>query len=217
MNWIWIVGAPLVRTVMAVLLRVRIEGIEHVPRHGAVLIAPNHVSVLDGPALSAVTGAHRRRPIRSLIAAEIFHGLRGWILRQAHQIPIRRGSGDSGALDDAAEALRAGTCVGVFPEGRVNEDPDTGIQRLRSGLTRLAIPTGTPVVPVGIWGTQTVWPQDGLVRSSLRRRPRVALVFGSPVVPAPEGLEAPAEFRARFLEALRDQVARAQALVGDRR
>ena len=61
MNWIWAVGAPLVRAVIGLVFRVRIEGMEHVPRTGAVIVAPNHVSVIDGPAVSAVTGAHRRR------------------------------------------------------------------------------------------------------------------------------------------------------------
>ena len=126
MNWIWVVGAPLVRLVMSAVFRVRVEGIEHVPRIGAAVLAPNHISVLDGPVLSAVTGTHRRRATRNLIAAEVFHGGLGWILDQARQIPIRRGTGDTGALDEAVAALRAGSCVGIFPEGRVGDEPSGG-------------------------------------------------------------------------------------------
>ena len=72
MNWVWAIGAPLVRAIMSIVCRVRIEGIEHVPRTGAVIVAPNHVSVLDGPAVSATVGTHRWRATRNLIAAEVF-------------------------------------------------------------------------------------------------------------------------------------------------
>src|SRR5215207_5504308 len=109
MNWVWAIGAPLVRAIMSIVSRV---GIEHVPRTGAVIVAPNHVSVLDGPAVSATVGTHRWRATRNLIAAEVFQGVIGWILRQARQVPIRRGTGDTGALDEAIEAVEAGSCVG---------------------------------------------------------------------------------------------------------
>ena len=213
MNWIWAVGAPLVRAVIGLLFRVRIEGMEHVPRTGAVIVAPNHVSVIDGPAVSAITGAHRWRATHNLIAGEVFAGITGWILRQARQIPIRRGTGDTGALDAATRAIEDGWVVGIFPEGRVNEDPRGSLQRIRSGLTRVAVPTSTPVVPVGIWGTQSVWPKDGLIRAALIQRPRMAMVFGAPLIPAPG--EAPTEFRERYRRDLELQVLRARELAGD--
>lgn len=213
MNWIWIIGAPFVRAVMATVFRVRIEGIEHVPREGTVIVAPNHVSVLDGPAISSITATGRWRATRNLITAEVFHGLLGWILRQAKQVPIRRGSGDTGALDDAIAAVRDGSCVGIFPEGRVSDDPRAGLQRIRSGLTRIAIPTGAAVVPVGIWGTQAVWPRAGLDRRSLVRRHSMALVYGEAIAAHPR--ESPAEFRERYREGLDEVVLRARTLAGD--
>jgi 1-acyl-sn-glycerol-3-phosphate acyltransferase len=212
MNWIWTIGAPLVRSLMSLFFRVTIEGVEHVPRHGPVILAPNHVSVLDGPAMVATVGTHRWRATRNLIAAEIFAGVTGWILRQARQIPVRRGTGDTGALDEAIEAIRSGGCAGVFPEGRVSDDPSAGLQRIRSGLTRIALPTGAPVIPVGIWGTQAVWSKAGLDRAALRRRPALAIVFGPALLPAGSS---PAEFRERYRGALEAQLARAQQLAGD--
>ena len=213
MNWIWTIGAPLVRSLMSLVFRVTIEGVEHVPRRGPVILAPNHVSVLDGPAMVATVGTHRWRATRNLIAAEIFAGVTGWILRQARQIPVRRGTGDTGALDEAIEAIRSGGCAGVFPEGRVSDDPSAGLQRIRSGLTRIAIPTGAPVIPVGIWGTQAVWSKaGGLDRAALRRRPALAIVFGPALMPAGS---TPAEFRERYREALEAQLARAHALAGE--
>ena len=213
MNWVWTIGAPLVRAIMSIMCRVHIEGIEHVPRTGAVIMAPNHVSVLDGPAVSATVGTHRWRATRNLIAAEVFRGVTGWILRQARQVPIRRGTGDTGALDEAIDAVRAGSCVGIFPEGRVSDDPRAGLQRIRSGLTRVAMPTGASVVPVGIWGTQHLWPKEGLDRSALRHRHTIAVVFGLAIEPHPE--EPPGEFRERYRAALDAVVSRARTMAGD--
>lgn len=213
MNWIWTIGAPLVRAIIGVVFRLRIEGVEHVPRRGPVIVAPNHVSVLDGPAVVATVGTHRWRATRNLIAAEIFSGLTGWILRQARQIPIRRGTGDTGALDEAVAAVLGGACAGVFPEGRVSDDPTAGLQRIRSGLTRIALPTGAPVIPVGIWGTQRLWSRTGIDRAALLRRPSLAIVFGPPLLPAGS---TPSEFRERYREALEVQLARARQLAGDR-
>jgi 1-acyl-sn-glycerol-3-phosphate acyltransferase len=214
-NWIWIVGAPFVRALMALLFRVRIAGAENVPARGPALLAPNHVSVLDGPMLAAVTGTAGGRAVRNIVAAEVFTGFLGWILRQARQIPIHRGVGDTGALDEAVQALRDGTCVGIFPEGRVNDDPGAGLQRIRSGLTRLALPTGAPVIPVGTWGAQRRWPRAGVVRSHWWRRPTLVFVFGAPLVARPVGSESPLAFRQRYLEELEHIVRHARILAGD--
>jgi 1-acyl-sn-glycerol-3-phosphate acyltransferase len=213
MNWIWTIGAPLVRAIMSIVFRIRIEGIEHVPRTGAVILAPNHVSVLDGPAVSAVTGTHRWRATRNLIAAEVFSGLTGWILVQARQVPIRRGTGDTGALDEAVAAAESGSCVGIFPEGRVSDDPRAGLQRIRSGLTRIALPSGAPVVPVGVWGTHEVWPRSGLDRTSLQRRHPLAVVYGEAVRGRPD--ESPGEFRERYRTALEVAVSRARSIADE--
>jgi putative phosphoserine phosphatase/1-acylglycerol-3-phosphate O-acyltransferase len=94
----------------------------------------------------------------------------------------------------------------------VSDDADAGLQRIRSGLTRVAVPTGAPVIPVGIWGTQRVWPKAGLDRAALLRRPRLAIVFGPPIMPAGD---TPTEFRERCRLALEAQLARAQQLAGD--
>lgn len=213
MNLIWNLGAPLVRLLASVFFRMHIEGIHRVPRAGGVILAPNHLSVLDGPIISGVTGVHRRRATRNLVAAEVFRGPTGWVLRRARQIPIRRGSGDTNALEEAVVAASNGSCIGIFPEGRVSDDPRAGIQRVRSGLTRIALPSGTPVVPVGIWGTHEVWPRAGFVPGSLLRRHRSAIVYGPALVPHPG--EAPTAFRERYREALEATVSRARTLAGD--
>jgi 1-acyl-sn-glycerol-3-phosphate acyltransferase len=217
MNWVWAIGAPLVRFLMAVFFRVTVEGAHHVPRNGPAILACNHISVLDGPALAAVTGAERRRATRFLIASEVFDLFWGFILREARQIPINRGMGDIRALETAVEAIRGGACAGIFPEGRVNHEPYGGPQRLRSGLTRLAIPTGAPVIPVAIWGTQAAWPSpEGLQVRALLRRPKLALVYGSPMQPpAHGGADSPSDFRDRVLTTMQEQILRARTICGD--
>jgi 1-acyl-sn-glycerol-3-phosphate acyltransferase len=205
----WRYGSILTMPLVRLVFRIRVEGLDHVPRSGPAILAFNHVSVLDGPVLAIETSFRRRRAVRFLIAAEIFtQRVVGWIVRSFHQIPIRRGAGDTGALDAAVGTVRAGALAAIAPEGRVNPDPDAGLQRIRSGCARVALPTGAPVVPVGIWGTQVRWPKTG---PSRRRplRPRLAVVFGPPIRPLPE--EDIESFSARLREALEEQVRRARA------
>jgi 1-acyl-sn-glycerol-3-phosphate acyltransferase len=172
------VASPLLR----LLFRVRISGLEHVPARGPTLLAFNHVSALDGPALAIAYAARTRRPVRFLVAAEFFRRwFHGWVLRTFEQIPIRRGQGDGAALDAALDALRAGSVIAIAPEGAVNTDPDH-LQRIRSGIARLALPTGAPIVPVGMWGTQMRWPRGGM-RWSRPCRPTLVIAFGPPILP----------------------------------
>jgi 1-acyl-sn-glycerol-3-phosphate acyltransferase len=103
--------------------------------------------------------------------------------------------------------------VGIVPEGRVHDDPDRGLQRIRSGLSRIAIPAGAPVVPVGIWGTQRVWPRGKLEPGSLLRRHTLALVYGRSIAPRPG--ESPQGFRERYRRGLEEVVARARSVAGD--
>ena len=103
------------------------------------------------------------------------------MLRTFEQIPIHRGEGDGAALDAALDALHAGAVIAIAPEGTVNTDPEH-LQRIRSGVARLALPTGAPIVPVGIWGTQTRWPRGG-IRWVRPWRPTVMISFGPPILP----------------------------------
>ena len=164
----WLFGIAVVGFFGRVLFRLRVEGADRVPSSGSAIVAGNHVSALDGVAL---------------VAAEFFRKLWcGWALRLYRQIPIRRGARDQGALDVAIETIRGGALAGIFPEGTVNPEPETGLLRGRKGAARIALATDAPVVPVGIWGTQARWPKPGL---HLRRpwRPAVAISYGEPIPP----------------------------------
>jgi 1-acyl-sn-glycerol-3-phosphate acyltransferase len=104
-------------------------------------------------------------------------------LRRMGQIPIERGTGDTGALDRATAALRAGECVHVFPEGTISNDFDP--MAGKTGLARLAKAVGVDVVPVGLWGTHRVIPPHG--QRPKRLRTPITVVVGEPV---PVGIEA---------------------------
>jgi 1-acyl-sn-glycerol-3-phosphate acyltransferase len=211
----WRYGIPVVAPLLRLLFRVRVTGLEHVTAKGPTLLAFNHVSALDGPVLAIAFTARTGRPPRFLVAAEFFRRRSiGWVLRTFEQIPIHRGEGDGAALDAALEALRAGSVIAIAPEGSVNTDPEH-LQRIRSGVTRLALPTGAPIVPVGIWGTQTRWPRGG-IRWVRPWRPTLAIAFGPPILPdgdvsSDEDIDM---LRDRVRDRLEDQTAVARASAG---
>jgi 1-acyl-sn-glycerol-3-phosphate acyltransferase len=212
----WRLGVPLVVPLVRLLFRTRVTGVHHVPLSGPAILAFNHVSVLDGPVLAIEVAWRRRRVTRFLVAAELFgHPINGRFLRRYRQIPIRRGSRDVGALDEAIATIAQSAIVAIAPEGTVNPAPDR-IQRIRSGVARLALPTAAPVVPVGIWGTHRRWPKSGL-RLGRPLRPRLAIAFGEPIEPRgdasePDDLDAFVEVVGRRLE---EQVEAARTLAGD--
>lgn len=169
--------------VLRALLRPRVRGLEHVPRAGPVILAANHLSLLDPVLLSTVVF----RPISYVVKSEYFTGTGpggravAAFFRAIHQVPVDRSGGRAAdaALRTAAALLARGEVFGIFPEG--TRSPDGLLHRGRTGVARIALATGAPVVPVGLVGTAQV-----LARGSARVRPGrpevrfgPALVFGS--------------------------------------
>jgi len=192
-----------------------VTGAERVPVRGSAIVAANHISMLDGVALAVVTGQRSRRMTRFLVAAEFFaKPMVAWALRLYQQIPLQRGRADTGALDEAVGTIRAGALAGIFPEGKVNSDPESGLQRGRSGVGRIALETGAPVIPVGIWGTQQRWPKTGL---QLGRpwRSMVAIAYGEPLEPRgdPDSTEDVQVFTDLVMTGIAKEVAEARARI----
>jgi putative phosphoserine phosphatase/1-acylglycerol-3-phosphate O-acyltransferase len=165
--------------------RFDVAGIEHVPARGPVLLAANHRSYFDVVAL-AVVAARLGRPVRFLGKRELFDApLLGWVARALGGIPVDRGSGSSVPLRQAEAALRAGEVVIVLPQGTIPRgeaffDP---VLHGRTGTARLAAATGAPVVPVGLWGTERVWPRSRLLPdvAAVVHPPTVRVRVGEPV------------------------------------
>jgi 1-acyl-sn-glycerol-3-phosphate acyltransferase len=176
--------------------RLRVEGLDQVPADGPLLVVPNHDSQWD-PILVALAVKPKRR-LRFLARASLWRipGL-GPLLYGINQIPIKRGAGDSAALEEAVEALRAGQSICVFPEGGLSWGERL---RARSGVGRLAqwCP-GVQVVLCTVEGTTEY--------ARFPRRPRVRVTFFRPAAGDPQpGEEAPV-LAARLLDEIRDRVA----------
>jgi 1-acyl-sn-glycerol-3-phosphate acyltransferase len=216
LNVWWRFGVPLVVPIVRALFRVRVTGIHHVPLEGPAILAFDHISVLDGPCLAAEVAWRRRRVVRFLVAAELFDvPITAWFLRSYRQIPIRRGRNDAGALGDAVATIRGGAIAAIAPEGAVNPKPGE-LQRIRSGIARIALPTGAPVVPVGIWGTHRRWSRSGR-HWGPPLRPRLGLAFGEPIQPQGDvsRQDDVDEFLGSVREALERQLAKARTLAWD--
>lgn len=174
----WSVALATLGSLVRAVFHLRVAGLDRVPRSGGALVVPNHVSVLD-PIVVSLACTRRGRATHFVVLAE--HAARpvlGWELRKLGQVPIRRGSGDRGAIDDLSRLIRAGSLGGIFPEGRVGLGPE--LQPLHRGAARVALLAGAPVIPVGVWGTQVRWPKGGF-RLSRPLRARVGVVFGPPI------------------------------------
>lgn len=178
--WIWLCIAvfyPLTR----MLARRRFEGLEYIPETGPVLVVCNHLSYLD-PIYTAVFVHRRGRIPRFLAKASLW---RTPVLRRllidTGQIPVYRGHRDAGSsLRAAKQALGADKAVLIYPEGTITRDPDHWPMVARTGVARLALEAGVPVVPVVHWGTQRVYDHYG---RRFRPFPRVDVVVraGAPV------------------------------------
>jgi 1-acyl-sn-glycerol-3-phosphate acyltransferase len=214
-NW-WRFGVPIFVPVVRALYRTRVTGIHHVPLSGPAILAFNHVSVLDGPSLAIEVAWRRRRISRFLVAAEVFDKpVWSWILKPYRQIPVRRGQNDAGALDEAIETIRGGAVAAIAPEGTVNPSAGT-LQRIRSGIARIALPTGAPVIPVGIWGTHRRWSKAGR-QWGRPLHPGLGLSFGEPIHPTGDANDQADvdAFLAILRERLEQQMLEARILADD--
>jgi 1-acyl-sn-glycerol-3-phosphate acyltransferase len=169
------------KTLMRLLWRVRVEGLENVPRSGGFLLASNHLSFVDSLVIPVLVP----RRVAFLAKAEYFEGrglrgllTRGWFVALG-AVPVRRGSHGEAmvSLQLALQVLRDGDGFGIYPEG--TRSRDGRLYRGRTGVAWLALASGAPVVPVGLVGTDRVQPVGA-------RLPRVAPVtvrFGAPLSP----------------------------------
>lgn len=154
------IAYPLFRALFAV----EHEGVENVPEEGAVIIAGNHPSYLDG----LLVGLPIERPIRFMAWDALFKvPLLGALIKAmgAFPVDIRKGRGEA-AFREALGVLESGCALGIFPEGQRSEQAAMG--ELRTGVARLAIETGAPIVPVTIGGAMRAWPKWKLLPKSAK-------------------------------------------------
>jgi 1-acyl-sn-glycerol-3-phosphate acyltransferase len=199
---------------MTLLFRRGFSGTEHLPRTGGCIVAVNHISYADPFAVALFLHTNGRRP-RFMAKHSVFSiPVLGRIVRGARQIPVYRGSADAAkALSAAVAAVNAGECVVVYPEGTVTKDPDLWPMAAKTGVARIALQTGAPVIPVGQWGAQKFLGRDKKPRPFPRKR--LYLRAGPPVdLSAWAGAEPTAEvLRAVTAKVMNDVT----ALVGELR
>jgi 1-acyl-sn-glycerol-3-phosphate acyltransferase len=171
--------------------RMEVVGLDAIPERGPVVLLANHDSHWDP--LVIATAALSRRQIRALAKASLWKPRPvGWVLDRMGQIPIERGRADRQALEAAVEQLRAGACIGVFPEGTISWGKEL---RALSGAGRLALAVpGTRVVCVATTGVVDI------VR--FPKRPRIRVEFFEPA----EGQAQPGEMAARLTKRVMAEV-----------
>jgi 1-acyl-sn-glycerol-3-phosphate acyltransferase len=172
--------------------RLEVSGVETLPARGPLLLIGNHDSHWD-PVMIGFAARHRRQ-IRALAKSTLWDvkGLAP-VLDGMGQIPIVRGAGDAQALANAVEALRGGSCIGVFPEGTRSKGK---VMRARSGVGRLALEVPEAHIScVAVTGTTDL--------TGFPRRPRIKIRFFDPAGGQPRPDEEPGDLSARLLAEIR--------------
>jgi 1-acyl-sn-glycerol-3-phosphate acyltransferase len=172
----WIMKHIVVGPILLAIFRPWVVGLENVPKEGAVVLASNHLSFIDSIFLPLVVD----RPVVFLAKSEYFtgKGLKGWasrlFLQAANQLPIDRSGGKASeaSLNTGLRVLREGSILGIYPEG--TRSPDGRLYRGRTGVARMVLEAGVPVVPVAMIGTAEVMP----IGTRLPKVRRVGIVFG---------------------------------------
>ncbi len=163
-------------------IRHRWQGQENFPQTGGVILAPNHLSYADWPTLALFSDAYGHRYPVFMIKSAIFEvKVIGPLMFKLGQLPVYRGRGDAGlVLKQAERALAGGACVIVYPEGTATRDPDLWPMVAKTGVARLALSTGAPVIPVAHWGAQDILPY-GSKKPRLWPRKTVQMAAGPAV------------------------------------
>jgi 1-acyl-sn-glycerol-3-phosphate acyltransferase len=187
---VWLGLQSVARIVLALLARLEVSG--DVPdelRRGPLILAANHISPFDPIALTAATRVRRIAP-RIMATGGLFQApIVGWAMRSSGHIRVDRRTATVGAaLQVAADAVKEGSVVMVYPEGRIGLDPTMWPERGKTGTARLAFASGAPVVPVAQWGSHEVLPYVTSVKGltvgfarSILRRPTIKIRFGPPI------------------------------------
>jgi len=159
--------------------RIRVEGLDQIPRTGPVILAANHISNFDPVVMGSwITPALKRRRIHWLGKRELFDwpGF-GWIAASGGVHPVDRGTADVEAYRLATRILEAGFVLFIFPEG--TRSPTGELQEAKDGLAALAMRTGATIVPIGINNSDAVWAKGHRLPSPFPRR-TITVRIGEP-------------------------------------
>jgi 1-acyl-sn-glycerol-3-phosphate acyltransferase len=175
----WIMKYALLGPLMRLAFRPRVEGAAHLPRQGGALVASNHLAVLDSFVLPLMVPRRMAFPAKAEYFTQpgLVGTLKRWFFTGMGQVPIERGNGRAAraALDTGIGVLREGRLFGIYPEG--TRSPDGRLYKGRTGVARMALEAGVPVVPVAMIGTDRANP----VGSRFWRPHRIGIRIGAPL------------------------------------
>jgi 1-acyl-sn-glycerol-3-phosphate acyltransferase len=135
-------------------LRFTILGEANVPRRGGAVMAINHIGYLDF-AIAGTAALPAGRLVRFMAKKQVFdHPIAGPLMRGMHHISVDRSNGAPSYVE-ALRALKKGEIVGVFPEATISRTFE--LKEMKSGVVRLAMDSGTPIIPTIVWGSQRIW------------------------------------------------------------
>ncbi len=173
----WLAKFVLVGPLLRLIWRPWTEGLDNIPTHGPAILASNHLSFCDSLFMPVMVP----RKVTFLAKAEYFTtpGLKGrlskMLITSVGQVPIDRSDADASraALNTGVRVLRRGALLGIYPEG--TRSPDGRLYRGKTGVARMALEAGVPVIPVAMIGTEIIQPTGRLLP---RFRPRPGIRFG---------------------------------------
>jgi putative phosphoserine phosphatase/1-acylglycerol-3-phosphate O-acyltransferase len=176
---------PLMRPeIVAPYANITFEGLDKIPKTGGAILVFNHRSYFD-PTVMGLLAARAGRNIRGLGKKEVFDApIIGKLMAAVGGVRVERASGSDEPLIKAAEALAGGEVVMIAPEGTIPRGPAFFDPELKGrwGAAKLAAMTKVPVIPIGLWGTEKVWPRSArLPRILPVDRPNVSAVVGAPI------------------------------------
>lgn len=175
----WFMKHIVVGPLLLAVFRPWVRGLENIPKEGPVILASNHLSFVDSVFLPLIVD----RRVVFLAKSEYFtgKGLKGWLTRlffeATGQLPIDRSGGKASeaSLNTGLRVLSEGKVLGIYPEG--TRSPDGILYRGRTGIARMVLEAGVPVVPVAMIGTAEVMP----IGSKLPKIRRIGMVLGEPL------------------------------------
>ena len=157
------------RFVFKIIFRTKVIGAENIPKDGAFILAANHVSNWDPPFL----GTFIERIVNYMGKEELFiNPIMAMICRGLHVFPVKRGAADKNAIKNAVKILKAGDCLGLFPEGTRSKTGKIG--KAESGVSLIAAMTKSPIIPAAIVNTEKIFSHEV-------KFPRLAVVYGKPM------------------------------------
>lgn len=169
-NWVYEVTRVITVLYGLIFFRMRCIGSDNVPAGGRVILAPNHFSFMD----HFFTGAFTRRRVRFMAKSQLFTKPMEWVYSHGGVFPVRRGHYDEDAFVTANSILARGGAIVMYCEGGRSRSGSVS-DKARPGIGRLALESGTPVVPIAIYGSQRVRNWKKL------QFPKVLVQYGEPL------------------------------------